>query len=78
MTTAEIAYQAMKNLPSHLHNEVLDFIEFVRLKNNLDGKDRANRLKQIMQVLAASKPFADLDNPSEWQQQVREYRELPR
>lgn len=78
MTVADTAYQALKTMPQHLQHEVLDFIEFIQQKNSANEENKTQRLQRIMQALEKNNAFSDIENPDEWQREIRQDRELPR
>ena len=80
-TIAETAYQRLQKLPVPLQQEVLAFIDTLD-KNNKQPlysaeKDSTQRLQQIMRTLAKEQIFAEIDDPVEWQKNIRQDKALP-
>jgi len=82
MTLLEEIQLRLKRLPPEKQNEVLDFITFlqerVRSTPPVSAEaERGKRIKTAFLKLAELKVFADIQNPVEWQRQIRKDRPLP-
>lgn len=82
MTLLEEATQALSALPPEKQNEALNFIHFLReqIQKKSEVADREERGRQIraaFQSLAESGAFADIEDPVEWQREMRKDRPLP-
>jgi len=82
MTLLEQIQQQARQLPPEKQGEVLDFIAFLqqRAQNARSSQmeaERGKRLKKALLKLAEMGTFAHIQDPVEWQRQVRKDRPLP-
>ena len=82
MTLSEQIQIQVQQLPPEKQAEVLDFVTFLRqrIQNTQASstiKERKKRLKQAFETLAKMRTFADIEDPVEWQRQIRKDRPLP-
>jgi len=82
MTLLEQIKQQLRSLPPEKQSEVLDFIVFLKVRSqesvaNAYDKERGKRIKASFQRLAKKKTFSGIDNPVQWQREVRRDRPLP-
>lgn len=82
MTLTEKIQVELKELPTEKQVEVLDFIAFLRQRAHVtrspsEAARRRRRLKRAFATLAEMGTFADIQDPVEWQRQIRKDRPLP-
>ncbi len=82
MTLAEQIQSQLKELPTEKQVEVLDFIAFLRQRAQAARSpqaedERGKRIKDSLHALAELGTFRDINDPVEWQRQIREDRPLP-
>ena len=82
MTLVEQILNQIKTLPPEKQMEVLDFINFLHQKeqaarSTAGDEERRKRIKESLQTLAEMGTFADIEDPVEWQRQIRKDRPLP-
>ncbi len=46
-------------------------------ESNLASENRRQQLSEILQKIAATNAFATIENPMEWQREIRQDRSLP-
>jgi hypothetical protein len=73
MTLIEQIMEQVETLSPAQKAEVLDFINFLLHKE----EERKKRLKESLETLAEMETFADIEDPVEWQRQIRKDRPLP-
>jgi hypothetical protein len=81
MTLLEQIKEQVSALPPEKQAEVLDFIAFLqqRLQNAnaaTPQQKRRQRLKEAFATLAASGAFAEIEDPVQWQREIRKDRPL--
>lgn len=82
MNIAEQIQQNIVELPQDKQAEVLDFVLFLRQKraSGAEEEDRERKkriMKEALENLASMKTFADIEDPVEWQREIRQDRALP-
>jgi hypothetical protein len=82
MTLLEQIEKELRVLPPEKQEEVLDFITFLQQRvqtkrTPLEEEQRGNRIVEALQALAELGTFADIEDPVEWQRQIRKDRPLP-
>jgi hypothetical protein len=82
MTLAEQIQKQLCALPPEKKSEVLDFVSFLQERTRSEGSiaadlKRRERLKKAFETLAALGTFADINDPVDWQRQMRKDRPLP-
>jgi hypothetical protein len=82
MTLAEQIQKQLCALPPEKQSEVLDFVTFLQERMRSKGSvsedsNRRERLKKAFETLAALGTFADINDPVDWQRQMRKDRPLP-
>ena len=82
MTLAEQVQRQFSELPPEKQTEVLDFINFLKTQaeraySASAEAGRSRRIKAALQTLAELGTFADIEDPVEWQRQMRKDRPLP-
>lgn len=72
----QILYE-VEDLSEDLQREVIDFVQFLKIKRQ---KQKSYDNQQIMTLLQEGRQkglFADIDDPSAWQTEIRADRPLP-
>ena len=69
MTLVAKIMEQVKTLPPARQEEVLDFINFLCRRE----EERKKRIKESLEMGT----FADIEDPVEWQRQIRKDRPLP-
>lgn len=82
MTLLEEIQLRLNRLPPEKQSEVLDFVTFlqerVRPASPVSTEaERGKRIKSALLKVAELKVFADINDPVEWQRQIRKDRNLP-
>ena len=82
MTLTEQIQKQLGMLPPEKQSEVLDFVTSLQERMRSDGSvsedsKRRKRLKIAFETLAALGTFADINDPVEWQRQMRKDRPIP-
>jgi hypothetical protein len=82
MSVLEQIKQQLRALPPEKQSEVLDFIVFLRMRSQegvtaAPDKERSKRIKASFQRLAKMKTFSGIQDPVQWQREVRRDRPLP-
>jgi hypothetical protein len=82
MTLAEQIQKQLCALPPEKQSQVLDFVTFLQERTRSKGSvsedsNRRERLKKAFETLAALGTFADINDPVDWQRQMRKDRPLP-
>ncbi len=73
----------LEDLPENMQAEALDFVQFLKAK--LPHRPQAvaanqpngTAIAQIMERMAARRALSDIEDPSQWQRDVRKDRPLP-
>jgi hypothetical protein len=82
MTLTERIQKQLGALPPEKQSEVLDFVTFLKERTRSEGSvfedsKRRERMKKAFETLAALGTFADINDPVDWQRQMRKDRPLP-
>lgn len=82
MAILDLIQQNAAELPPDKQVEVLDFISFLRHRQNVSNRldstiERTNAIKKTLKALATMRVFADISDPDEWQRNLRQDRPLP-
>jgi hypothetical protein len=81
MNTAEIIFHHVEQFPETVQSEVLDFVLFLQHKSNLYSKitidERRHKLREAMRCLQQANVYSEIDNPVNWQRDIRADRHLP-
>jgi hypothetical protein len=82
MSLIEQIQQNAAQLPPDKQMEVLDFISFLRYRQQPEDKfqpiaERAQGVKKSLKNLARMRVFADINHPVAWQRSVRQDRPMP-
>jgi hypothetical protein len=81
MILIEQIKKQLKGLPPEKQSEVLDFVIFLHQRIQsappVAEEERGHRIRAAFQTLAELNAFADINDPVEWQRQIRQDRHLP-
>ena len=86
MSIQETINQHITNLPENLKAEILDFVIFLEYKHHksnynsaihLTEDQRQEIISNCLTKLAQSNPFFEIEDPAEWQREIRKDRPLP-
>ena len=82
MTLTEQIQKQLDMLPPEKQSKVLDFVTFLQGRMRSEGSvsedsKRRERLKTAFETLAALGTFAEINDPVDWQRQMRKDRPLP-
>jgi hypothetical protein len=82
MALIDLIQQNAAELPPDKQVEVLDFISFLRQRQNpskrvVSDMERTQSIKKSLKALANMRVFADIHDPIEWQRSLRQDRPLP-
>ena len=82
MNTAEIIFHHVEQFPEPVQSEVLDFVLFLQQKTDLNVahftvNERRTKLREAMFFLQQSNVFSEIENPENWQRDIRAERHLP-
>jgi len=83
MALIEQIQKDIAELPSDKQKEVIDFILFLRQRQQsaitppAPDEKRAQGIKKSLQKLAKMRLFADIDHSVDWQRNLRQDRPLP-
>lgn len=75
---AERAIQKLKTFSEDKQQEVMDFIDFLEQKETQTKSEKTHRLQEIMRNLASQNAFSQIENPTQWQRELRQDNALPR
>jgi hypothetical protein len=73
MSLVEQIMEQLKTLSATQQAEVLDFVNLLCQRED----ERKGRIKESLQTLAEMGTFAEIEDPVEWQRQIRKDRPLP-
>jgi hypothetical protein len=82
MTLTEQLQKQLGVLPPEKQSEVLDFVTFLQERTRSEGSvfedsKRRERLKKAFETLATLGAFAYINDPVDWQRQMRKDRPFP-
>jgi len=82
MALIDLIHKNAEQLPPDKQVEVLDFISFLRQRQNLSKMldsniERKNSIKKSLKSLATMRVFSNIHDPIEWQRDLRQDRPLP-
>lgn len=79
-TLAEQILHDLKELPPELQNEEMDFVRFLRTKSEkkVSESKASENIVSILTRIAERGNLAGIEDPVEWQREIRKDRELPR
>jgi len=82
MNTAEIIFHHLEQFPEAVQSEVLDFVLFLQQKADLSSahftvNERRTKLRETMIALQQLNVFSEIENPENWQRDIRTERHLP-
>ncbi len=84
-TLTEQLLHEVETLPPSMQQEVVHFVEFLKLKmtqpplreEDSDKEPTGTKLARLMEEAASKNLFADIKDPAAWQREIRKDRPLP-
>ena len=76
-------FEDIENLPSQLQQETLDFVQFLKQKQQKSQAEipkpepNGTILARLMEEASKKNLFADIEDPAAWQREIRKDRPLP-
>lgn len=82
MNISEQIQKNIEELSFEKKMEVLDFVLFLRVRGRTsnatgDAEGRREIIRESLEKLAKMKAFSEIDDPVEWQREIRRDRPLP-
>lgn len=78
-----LLFEEIENLTPQLQQEALNYVEFLKLKQQkaqvgiLKQEPNGKQLAQLMAEMATKNLFTDIEDPAEWQREIRKDKPLP-